>query len=94
MRFMRMVVVLAVVTLWCFAIEAGERKSKARCKGECAVAVALAQSAEPAATEKKAPPVKPTVAETITPASQTVTSSGGCSGGSCSLPTRYSRRGR
>lgn len=45
MRFMRMIVAVAVVTLWCISIEASDRK-KARSQGESAVAVALASTSE------------------------------------------------
>jgi len=207
MRFMRMVVALSVVVLWCFSIEASDRKSKRRYQSESAVAVAKAQTATtqsetPQKVEKgsddalaevneyrakrglppfqhdplltqaalkaatlrasrgihghlesdfaclppgasadaagcgaledswgwgtcctednyshagaawvrgadgrrymhlfvrnqgNAPLSKPVATETITPANQVVTSSGGCTGGSCGVTTRYTRRGR
>lgn len=102
MKFMRAIVALSVVVLWCFSIEASDRKSKRTCQGECAVAVAKAQIHTTqchldAAAEKKEPITKPgpaQPAETVTPSSQVITSSGSCSSGSCGVPTRYSRRGR
>lgn len=51
MRFMRLIVAIAVVTLWCFSIEASDRK-KARRYGESAVAVALASTPEVAEAPK------------------------------------------